>query len=79
MKGRLSSWTMYIPGVSNSPEVAELKKFQEIIKCMTDAELDSTEANLSGQFIPPYDQTTFPPLAVLFCWLYYSSYVLDLL
>ena len=51
MKGQLNSWTMYIPGVSNTPEVAELKKFQEIIKCMTDTELDSAEANLSGIFL----------------------------
>lgn len=48
MEGQLSSWTMYIPGVSSSPEVEELKKFQEIVKCMSDSELDSTEANLSG-------------------------------
>lgn len=48
MENQLSSWTMYIPGVGNSPEVTELKKFQEIIKCMTDSELDSTVANLSG-------------------------------
>ena len=51
MEGQLSSWTMYIPGVSSSPEVEELKKFQEIVKCMSDSELDSTEANLSGTFI----------------------------
>ena len=41
LKKQLSSWTMYIPGVSSSPEVAHLKVFTAILEKMTEDELNN--------------------------------------
>jgi signal recognition particle GTPase len=35
-----SSWTMYIPGMSSSPEVKDIQSFKAMLDCFTDTELD---------------------------------------
>ena len=41
MTGQLDSWTMYIPGVSNSNEIKELKGFKTMLDAMSSEELDN--------------------------------------
>jgi signal recognition particle GTPase len=43
MTDQLGSWTMYVPGVSSSEEVKEIKNFKVILDAMTDTELDNYE------------------------------------
>lgn len=40
MDNQLNSWTQYIPGVSGSDEMKELKGFQDMLDCMTPQELE---------------------------------------
>jgi hypothetical protein len=42
MQNQLDSWTMYIPGVSSSTEVKEMKNFKEMMDAMTDEETQRT-------------------------------------
>lgn len=41
MDSQLDSWTQYIPGVSSSDEMVQLKGFKSMLDAMTDKELDS--------------------------------------
>lgn len=43
LKDALSGWTMYIPGVSSSAEVGELKSMNAMLDAMTDQELERPE------------------------------------
>ena len=43
METQLQSWTMYIPGVSSSADVQEIKNFKAMLDAMTDDELDNPE------------------------------------
>lgn len=43
MEEQLSSWLLYIPGISGSKEVTELKGMKEILDAMTNEELDSPD------------------------------------
>lgn len=43
MESQLGSWSMYIPGVSSSTDVEQLKKFKGMLDNMTDDELDNPE------------------------------------
>lgn len=43
MEGQLSSWFMYIPGMSGSKEVKQIKQFKAILDCIPDKELDHPE------------------------------------
>ena len=44
MDSQLNSWMMYVPGVSSSDEVKEIKEFKNMLDSMSDAELDNPEA-----------------------------------
>jgi hypothetical protein len=48
MDDQLDSWTMYMPGVSKSDEVKEVKAFKELLDKMTPAELDNPDL-VNGQ------------------------------
>jgi signal recognition particle GTPase len=48
MQNQLDSWTMYIPGVSSSTEVKEMKNFKEMMDAMTDDEVDHPLEKLNG-------------------------------
>ena len=41
MDAQLDSWTMWVPGVSSSNEVKELKSFKELLDACSPAELDN--------------------------------------
>lgn len=43
MEGQLSSWFMYIPGMSGTKEVQQIKKFKSMLDCIPDKELDNPE------------------------------------
>lgn len=43
IEAQLSGWTMYIPGVSSSNQVQEIKGFKAILDVMTDNELDNPD------------------------------------
>jgi len=44
MDTQLDSWMMYVPGVSSSEEVQEIKGFKTLLDAMTDAELENPES-----------------------------------
>ena len=44
MDNQLNSWMMYVPGVSSSEEVKEIKEFTNILDAMTDSELENPDA-----------------------------------
>eukprot|EP00607_Mallomonas_marina_P009671 CAMPEP_0182420002 /NCGR_PEP_ID=MMETSP1167-20130531/4473_1 /TAXON_ID=2988 /ORGANISM="Mallomonas Sp, Strain CCMP3275" /LENGTH=166 /DNA_ID=CAMNT_0024595345 /DNA_START=162 /DNA_END=662 /DNA_ORIENTATION=- len=44
MESQLSSWIMYVPGVGTSDEVKNIKKFKEMLDCMTPQELETPES-----------------------------------
>lgn len=48
MENQLNSWSMYIPGVSSSNEVQEMKNFKDMIDAMTDEEVDDPLNKLNG-------------------------------
>ena len=48
MENQLNSWSMYIPGVSSSSEVKEMKHFKDMIDAMTDEEVDDPLHKLNG-------------------------------
>jgi signal recognition particle GTPase len=48
IKKQLSSWTMYIPGVSSSAEMTEVKIFDTILSAMSPKELDNID-ELNGE------------------------------
>ena len=48
IKKQLSSWTMYVPGVSNQTEIKEIKNFDAILSAMSPKELDNAD-ELTGQ------------------------------
>lgn len=81
MESQLGSWSMYIPGVSSSTDVEQLKKFKGMLDNMTDEELDNPEkvngaareriAKQSGQ---PVDEVTqvmhlFKQSQIVAAWL----------
>ena len=43
MDTQLDSWMMYVPGVSSSDEVQEIKGFKVLLDAMTDAELENPD------------------------------------
>jgi|MDTB01.1.fsa_nt_gb hypothetical protein len=43
MDAQLDSWMMYVPGVSSSDEVQEIKGFKVLLDAMTDAELENPD------------------------------------
>ena len=43
MDTQLDSWMMYVPGVSSSDEVQEIKQFKVLLDTMTDAELENPD------------------------------------
>mmetsp|Transcript_29935 Transcript_29935/g.28616 ORF Transcript_29935/g.28616 Transcript_29935/m.28616 type:complete len:204 (-) Transcript_29935:351-962(-) len=43
LETQLSSWNMYVPGVSQSKEIVEMKMFKELMDVMTEKELDNPE------------------------------------
>ena len=44
MDNQLNSWMMYVPGVSSSDEVKEIKEFTNILDAMSDHELENPES-----------------------------------
>lgn len=44
MDNQLNSWMMYVPGVSSSDEVKEIKEFTKILDAMTDSQLENPDA-----------------------------------
>jgi len=48
MEDQLNGWIMYVPGVSSTSEVKEIKHFKLMLDVMTDAELDRPH-EINGQ------------------------------
>eukprot|EP01035_Chromulina_nebulosa_P019429 gene19429-25307_t len=75
IESQLNSWVAYIPGVSNSNEMKDVKKFKTILDAMTPLELDNTEL-INGIAIERISKQSNQPVDVVGKMIYFYKQTL---